>query len=254
MDDAPKHGSMEDSPREPLFEQVDIKEVYAAEKLAAQRARMDKARAKRDAGIPGGTIQDHSFYTKGDKGVGTTSYYENAKSEQGWHRLLSFMKARGLSNKECAEKLGKTEATISQVSRAPWFREQLEAVIMEEGRDSLREVLNGEVLNSVYTLIDVRDDVAAKGSERIAAASALIDRVLGKAPQTIQHVDGGRSEAAKEQTRIDADLALVEAELNALGANGPQTAKLGEADFVSVPILADADSTQSINAETSHIP
>lgn len=244
---------MEDSSREPLFEQVDIAEVYAAEKLAAKQARMAHARAHRSSGEPGGDVQDHSFYTKGDKGVGTASLYAEAAGEKEWHRLLGFMKARGLSNRECAEKLNKSETAISQVSRAPWFREQLEAVIMEEGRDSLREVLNGEVLNSVYTLIDVRDDVAAKGSERIAAANSLIDRVLGKAPQTIQHVDGGRSEAAKEQTRIDADLALVEAELNALGANGPQTAKLGEADFVGVPTLADSD-TQSINAETSHIP
>lgn len=220
MNDSDKpqqRGSMEDSQVE--FVVVDILTEAAEKKLEAQRAQMAVARegvqAKLRGEAYGATPPDHSFYTAGDVGVRASAI---VKGEREWHRMAMYDKARGLSNREISVKYGVTVGAVQILTHQPWFREQIEAVIEEEGRESLRSVLEGEGLNSIYTLIDVRDNEDAKGSERVAAANSLLDRLMGKAPQTVQHVDGGRSEAAKTQDRLERELKEVEDAIKLHGA------------------------------------
>lgn len=212
-----QRGAMEDSPAE--FVVVDILAEAAEKKLQQQRDLAAYAREcmqKKQRGEEyGATPPDHSFYTEGDKGVRASAV---VKGEAAWHRMALYDKARGLSNREVAAKYKVSTSMVILLTHQPWFREQMEAVIEEEGRESLRSVLEGEGLNSIYTLIDVRDNEEAKGSERVAAANSLLDRLMGKAPQTVQHVDGGRSEAAKTQDRLERELKEVEDAIKLHGA------------------------------------
>lgn len=146
-------------------------------------------------------------------------------TEQPWMRLMMYHKAQGLSNKEIAERVHKSLSYISTICRQPWFREQMEAMIEEEGRESYQAVLNGEGLNSLYTLIDARDDIGNKASDRISAADKILDRLRGKAQQTVTHVDGGRTDVAKKQADIEKQLAEVEKELLESGVVAPTRAE-----------------------------
>lgn len=207
---------MSEEPKNAFEDNFEFGPVTAKELAREEHA---KAAAKGREVKANGTQQgerNHSFYTAGNKGVPEPS--NSPENEQEWHRTMMFLVARGFSDKEIASKLRKTPSYIGTVRRSPWFREQLEAYIDEEGRDSIRSILEGEVLNSVYTLIDIRDNREAKESDRRAAADSLLDRFLGKAPQTVQHVDGGRSEVAKEQARIEKQLAEVDEQLRLHGA------------------------------------
>lgn len=197
------------------MEIVDVSEEHKAKVLATRQANMAAAQAARLNGTEGAG-RDTTFWTHDDKGIPMASLAQNLNKEQPWHIMVMILKAKGVTNREIASRTGKSEGWISQLTRAGWFREQLEAMIAEEGREALQSVLEGEGLNSLYTLIDVRDSDKSKGSEKIAAANSLLDRLVGKAPQTVQHVDGGRSLAAQEQSRIEAELLRVDEALKNL--------------------------------------
>lgn len=76
------------------------------------------------------------------------------------HRIILFLKAQGHSHTEIAKITGYTIPWISQIVRQPWARERLMRILTEQGEDAVQAVLRGEVLNSVFTLIEVRDTAA----------------------------------------------------------------------------------------------
>jgi len=105
------------------------------------------------------------------------------------HRIIVYLKAQGLSNKEVAAKTGRTEPWISQLTRQPWFRLKLTQELKEQGVDQINAVLKSSALDSVFTLIDLRDDPTTPRAVRRSCADSLLDRFLGKAIQKITSDD-----------------------------------------------------------------
>jgi len=103
------------------------------------------------------------------------------------HRIVVYLKAQGLSNKEIAERTGYTNAWVGQVCRQPWFRLKLVQELKEAGIDQVNAVLKASALDSVFTLVDLRDDVTAPKAVRKSCADSLLDRYLGKAVQRVEH-------------------------------------------------------------------
>ena len=134
------------------------------------------------------------------------------------HRVIIFLKAQGLSNNEIARRTGHTAPWISQVLRQPWARVRLVEELREAGRDAVRALITASTEDSVYTLIDVRDDPKSRPSDRIAAARELLDRAFGKPTQhvesTVMSVSTPDSVAA-----LDKEIATLEAETKRLTGN-----------------------------------
>tara|TARA_R110000868_G_scaffold160977_7_gene390835 strand:+ start:977 stop:1516 length:540 start_codon:yes stop_codon:yes gene_type:complete len=134
------------------------------------------------------------------------------------HRIMLYLKAQGLSNQEIADKCGYGYQWVCQIVRQPWFRKAFVELVEEAGKDATEEFLRGEVLNSLNTLVDIRDDTKSKEASRVAAANAILDRALGKPTQHIQTERIGNSENAKEgMEQVDRELAAIREKQVAIG-------------------------------------
>ncbi len=139
-------------------------------------------------------------------------------SEKPEHRIVCYLKAQGKSNKEIAELTGFTYPWVSQMLRQPWARQRILQLIKEAGGDEVTTLLQSTTTDSIYTLIDVRDDPKAKPAERTTAANALLDRVLGKPLQRVE-ADTTIRNVTNDVSEINAQLAGVEEELKRYGQN-----------------------------------
>lgn len=134
------------------------------------------------------------------------------KHEQPVHRLMCWLKARGVSNTEIAKRVKMSDAWVSQVCRQPWFRLRLIQEMKEAGLDAVREMIKGAALDSVETLIQLRDTPTTPAAVRKAASDSLLDRYLGKAVQPIE-VDKPDQPRTPDVRALDAQIAELETEL-----------------------------------------
>jgi hypothetical protein len=68
---------------------------------------------------------------------------------------------------------------------------------------ALKDFLEGQVEASVATIVELRDDPSQKGTVRLAAATALLDRVFGRPAQAIAVVPNEpRETEITEQERL----------------------------------------------------
>jgi transcriptional regulator with XRE-family HTH domain len=128
------------------------------------------------------------------------------------HRLIVYLKARGMSNREVAERVGYSEAWISQICRQPWFRIRIVQELREAGMDKVAKLLEGAAVDSIYTLLEIRDDGAAPKAVRRACADSLLDRWLGKPTVHVAH-DNDRIPSSPEIAAVDTELQQIEQQL-----------------------------------------
>jgi predicted XRE-type DNA-binding protein len=138
------------------------------------------------------------------------------KREKPEHRIILWLKAQGKSNKEIAELTGNTQPWVSQILRQPWARQRVLQIIKENGLDEVQSLLQSTTIDSIYTLIEVRDSAQAKPSERTAAANALLDRALGK-PVVSVVTDNKHTQVPVEAARLNAELDAINTELKRFG-------------------------------------
>lgn len=137
----------------------------------------------------------------------------NIKHERPEHRVIVFLKAQGMSNKEVSERTGFTTVMIGYVLKQPWARVRLLQEITEMGRDGMAEILKGAAVDSVLTLLDVRDSEKSRPSDKIAAANSLLDRYLGKPTQRVESINTNVNASMCDVKKMQAELVEVEAEL-----------------------------------------
>ncbi len=133
--------------------------------------------------------------------------------EKPWHRIVCYLVAQGLPKKEIAARVDKTEGWIGQLTRQPWFRLRLIQELKEAGLDAVQQVLKGSALDSIYTLVELRDDEQTPKAVRRAAADSLLDRFLGKATQKIE-LDRKPLPSSEEISTLDKEIKQLENELN----------------------------------------
>ena len=102
------------------------------------------------------------------------------------HRLMLMMKIRGASNRELAEATGYTESWVSQIVRQPWAKKFMAETLHQAGSDGVSEMLKGAALDSVLTLIELRDDTESPKAVRRQSAVDLLDRHFGKPLQRVE--------------------------------------------------------------------
>lgn len=111
------------------------------------------------------------------------------KREQPQHRLFAHMRARGFSVKEIAKATGYTPVMVGLALRQPFAR-RIIAKALERDDRAVGEALRAEVMPSIDTLVEIRDDDSAPKNARLGAAKELLDRYLGKATQPIEVTSG----------------------------------------------------------------
>lgn len=127
-------------------------------------------------------------------------------SEKPEHRLLLYMKAEGLSNREIAQRSGYTEPWLSQLFRQPWATKRLVEILNQTGIETVAGLIRAAAADSVITLIALRDDTETPAAVRKACSTDILDRYLGKAVQPLMDVSD------KDLERMsDADLERIAA-------------------------------------------
>ena len=138
------------------------------------------------------------------------------KHEKPEHRYLLWMKAQGASNREIAEQSGYTEPWLSQVFRQPWAQAMLVQMLKESGKSVLDQtlmIIQGEVINSLQKLVEVRDDPDSPKAVQRACCVDIIEQFLGKPKQKVEVAQGGSSDSVEELDKRLAELEKQEQQL-----------------------------------------
>lgn len=118
-----------------------------------------------------------------NKGPRSGTY--QSQSESPHQRLAIQLFAKGCTIKEVATALEMTSAAVGGWLRTPWFQKKVTDLMEAAGVDGIMEVLKGEAMNSVLTLIEIRDDKAANAATRKDAAKDILERIYGKPAQQV---------------------------------------------------------------------
>lgn len=119
--------------------------------------------------------------------------YHVIRKEKPEHRLMLWMRLQGHSIKEIAAATGHAYNTVARVNAQPWFLEAFTTLSTHFGADALSKFLEGEVVKSAETLVQLRD-TAESESVRAAAANAILDRVRGKPTAKVEVKETGKIE------------------------------------------------------------
>lgn len=161
--------------------------------------------------LSGSPVEEH-YDALDDRFYGDKRPNLAVQREKPEHRIVIFLKAQGLANREIAQRTGYTEPWISQVLRQPWARERLVAEMREAGRDAVQELIKASAEDSVFTLISLRDDPKAPASVRAAASNSLLDRYLGKPTQKVESHNTNVNGTLADLDALNKELATLEAE------------------------------------------
>lgn len=137
--------------------------------------------------------------------------------EQPWHRSAVLLKAQGYSNTEIGNLLGYSHAAVSQAMRQPWARQRLVDEQTKAGRRGIELVLEGTALDSVNTLINLRDAPTTPANVKATCAMDLLNRVLGKPIQRTE-ADVKVTTIPTDMVELDRELEKVNADLNRINA------------------------------------
>lgn len=165
------------------------------------------------------------------------------------HRIIITLKAQGKSNREIYAAFGGTfnsatgkpnndgrytESWISQIVRQPWARVAILAEIKRTTNgDSMQALLAGQVEDSIFTLVELRDNAKDDPAVRRGCANDLLDRVFGKPTQHV-HSDARVHHTMMDIASLDKELAETQKELTRLtGEATPSSADVALADTVT---------------------
>lgn len=150
------------------------------------------------------------------------------KHEKPWHRYALHLSARAkYSATEISNIIGVSADQVRTLFKQPWFQDQYNTLVSGRADTIYESLLEGEDINSLLTLVELRDSPNVKPATRAACAFDILDRMKGKAVQRTLSV----STNLKQTSDIDAMKAelikLETEEQELLGATAKQPNVLG---------------------------
>jgi hypothetical protein len=109
--------------------------------------------------------------------------------EQPWHRHAAwiFGQGFGVSIKDVAQALGKSEPAVQNLCRQPWFQTEVNTILAAKGmKNDVMEWMRAEQLNSALTLVELRDNPKVPSVVRKSCATEILDRTMGKPVQRVE--------------------------------------------------------------------
>ena len=114
----------------------------------------------------------------------------DVKTEQPWHKAAAYLFATGqASTKDVAEACNKSEPTVRNLLRQPWFQERVTQLMAASGSRDILSLLKAEQINSLLVMIDLRDDLKTPAPVRSDVCKNILDRTLGKPITRIESED-----------------------------------------------------------------
>lgn len=138
------------------------------------------------------------------------------KKEIPVHRKMAEMHLQGFTNREISAELGRTPLGVSNILRQPHIRAHMQEAVKRSVKEEMTEFLDEEVMASLRTMKEIRDNPEEKASDRIAAAKEIADRRLGKPTQPFANVDKPIQKLSKEELEAEVERIL---KANDSGAN-----------------------------------
>lgn len=120
-----------------------------------------------------------------DKFMGVKDPMWDLNKEQPWHRMAAWAFAQGISIKQVAHRLNRSEPAVQNLMRQKWFQAEVTTIMAECGGDVMA-ILRGETFDSVNTLRDLRDNPKVPAAVRATCARDILDRALGKPVQRVE--------------------------------------------------------------------
>lgn len=207
---------MTDDPQHPLvraLEGVQADVVYLNPRSGTAQG---PEKSESVAGRPNVRAVAESYYGSPEALHGDTVPEVTIQNEKPIHRMMIYLHAQGASITDIAKHLGYSKVAVGQILRQPWARQRLLQILNETGKDAVKHFLTNEIAPSLEVLREVRDNGAEKGNVRVLAASAILDRALGKPTVSIVSDNTNRAIPA-DASRIDAEIAAVRKQLEAKG-------------------------------------
>lgn len=132
--------------------------------------------------------------------------------------IVATLLASGKSRKEIAAVMGISYNTVITLASQPVVKQKVKDLLAAAGGNQIKAFLSSQVMQSLETYVEIRDNIQNKPSDRKAAADALIDRALGKPTQHIEtkSVDD-IADATLELATLQNSLTEKTAQLRALG-------------------------------------
>lgn len=135
-------------------------------------------------------------------------------NERPEHYILLVALAKGATQRELAEASGYSESWISQIVRQPWAKQRLLDILEKGGINQVEAVLRLEVMPSIMTLVEIRDDPQSGAKARITASQDLLNRsYLGTPIQRVENYKGGEVVSTRDKEVLDARIAEAQAEI-----------------------------------------
>lgn len=136
------------------------------------------------------------------------------KTEQNWHRTALYLVAAGTPSKDVATACEVTVQSVYKLLKAPWFQQKLDDKLKENGATDIMALFKAEAINSVVTLVELRDG-GKNEAVRKSAATEILDRYMGKPKQTIEATTTVRSDdPVEEAARLERENAMLEGRAN----------------------------------------
>jgi predicted transcriptional regulator len=128
------------------------------------------------------------------------------QKEQSWHRIAATLYALGASQAQIARELDRTPQAVCNLVKQERFQSSVAEIMAENSRD-IMELFKAERINTLATLIELRDNPETPASVRAMICKDLLDRVLGKAVQRIEAVGEVHSDdPVKEVEMLEAEV------------------------------------------------
>lgn len=117
---------------------------------------------------------------------------ETRSSEQPWHTHAARYFAMGMAAGQVATACEKSTNCINSLLKNQWFQERIRQFLTEATKDVF-SLISAEAINSLATLVAIRDDPKATAAVRSANAKALLEWAAGKPTQRVEMVQGTSS-------------------------------------------------------------
>lgn len=105
-------------------------------------------------------------------------------------KTVGMMMLQGLSCEEIALTLNEPSSLIRQYANTPYVQDLFRKQVQARGKFVLSQILQATAIDSVLTLMHLRDNPTTPAGVRKQCAEALLDRALGKPKQQVR-LEGG---------------------------------------------------------------
>jgi hypothetical protein len=128
------------------------------------------------------------------------------RRENPWHLSAAYMYATGSCNNEIAEAHGKSPQAVSNLIRQSFFQNRV-LEIMAANRRDIMDLFKAERINTLATLIEMRDNPETPGHTRALCCREILDRSMGRPTQRIEAVGEVTSaDPVAEVERLEAEV------------------------------------------------